>query len=946
MKKNAKDYALTKNVIAFRRGLFLLGGNENNPTVAATIQAELTNLGFMLDEAAYKKLQATPKRDAIAFYEEVAAWIKATIGDGTYTPLYAGFPQDVMALSDVELFLNTITHYLSGGTFLVNAFTQKRPTAFEHPNYKIITVGTQEDFERIPRDLLSAEQSLAPEDVDVLRWFFANYPADRVQELLPSRIPFKENLCVLVAELKIIPPKMTTTDALRVIVAQSGGDITLKRKGEKIGPFSRAERRELLDMLESIELSPSEMKTRESRWLRVGEVLHPGEYAGRYPKTFAAFQRLRNEKIRTWASAVENAATLDAKLDLLTQRPGEFARRLDALVRGSESISALYRKFNAEERLRRRQARSEARREAIREYEANLRRLRENAEKWLEEEKAKAAAKAAKAQKGEKNAQEETDDETPRGLFDAAYAFVQRLETEESEAKEQRRSSDAYLVREARERERREEEEKKRREEAKREERRRRLEENRRYVADKGYRLPAGWNGDDEKYQRRFDAEIYGREHETQTARIPRPRRRRFRAQAAFQPTPPTPVERLRQLEQRRALYIANWVADRVRWARVSPEARWAAWRQFLEAEQKRCEESRPEIQSLDAPTLDKILTRFESVADKVSLKVLYELYDRFEERREADETRTIFVKGARRPTTLLPLPALDAPIVDRVQAAVVSGIKGRYATLPALETCWIDPQLSRVPLPTNMRTVSESLAPTVRGTRIPIGNQDAKVVRFYVHYEDPEQLVDFLDLSASFVGDEAVDFVSWNCGFNKPHGVHSGDLLRATAGAQYIDIVIEEARKKFNYVVVDVRNWSGRANSVGALKPICGFMEREHPQANEIWKPSTVVNSFKLTSKNRATLAAAFDLRTMEYVVLDVDADCNTASQDLQTTLALLRQYAEPPKVSVADLIRWHIEARGGTEVAEKENAKTVFNALDFTKDYVKILKTMFPNE
>ncbi len=946
MKKNAKDYALTKNVIAFRRGLFLLGGNENHPTVAATIQAELMNLGFMLDEAAYKKLQATPKRDAIAFFEEVVAWIKATIGDGCYTPLYAGFPQDVMALSDVELFLNAITHYLSGGTFLVNAFTQKRPTAFEHPNYKIITVGTQEDFEQIPRDLLSAEQSLAPEDVDVLRWFFANYPADRVQELLPSRIPFKENLCVLVADLKVVPQKMTTTDALRVIVAQSGGDVTLTEKGEKIGPFSRAARRALLAFLESLDLSVEEMKERRSRWLRVGKVLHPGEYAGRYPKTFAAFQRLRNEKVRTWASAVENAPTLDAKLDLLTQRPGEFARRLDALVRGSESISALYRKFNAEERLRRRQARSEARREAIRKYEANLRRLRENAEKWLEEEKAKAAAKAAKAQKGEKNAQEETDAETPRGLFDAAYAFVQRLETEEpetpEEAKKQRRPSDAYLVREARERERREEEEKK----AKREAVERRLAENRRVARAKGYRLPAGWNGA-EKYQRRFDAEIYGRERETATARIPRRLRRlQARLQIRIAPKPPTPVELWRQFEQRRALYIANWVADRVRWARVSPEARWDAWRQFLEAEQKRYEESRPEIQSLDAPTLDKILTRFESVADKVSLKVLYELYDRFEERREADETRTIFVKGARRPTTLLPLPALDAPIVDRVQAAVVSGIKGRYATLPALETCWIDPQLSRVPLPTNMRTVSESLAPTVRGTRIPIGNQDAKVVRFYVHYEDPEQLVDFLDLSASFVGDEAVDFVSWNCGFNKPHGVHSGDLLRATAGAQYIDIVIEEARKKFNYVVVDVRNWSGRANSVGALKPICGFMEREHPQANEIWKPSTVVNSFKLTSKNRATLAAAFDLRTMEYVVLDVDADCNTASQDLQTTLALLRQYAEPPKVSVADLIRWHIEARGGTEVAEKENAKTVFNALDFTKDYVKILKTMFPNE
>ncbi|MBR2005088.1 MAG: hypothetical protein IJ991_13035, partial [Thermoguttaceae bacterium] len=348
MKKDARAYELTQNVVAFRRGLFLLGGDENNPALASTIQAELMNLGFMLDEAAFAKLKSTPERDAIAFFEEVAAWIKATIGDGCYTPLYAGFPQDVMALSDVELFLNAIAHYFSGGTFLPNAFTQTRPTAFERPNYKIITVGTQEDFERIPRDLLSAEQSLAPEDVETLRWFFKNYPQDRVQALLPSRIPFKENLCVLVAELiaelNVLPQNLSTTDALRVIVYLGDGDFTLTTKGEKLRRFPRDVRRELLAFLESLDLSVEEMQERRSRWLRVGEILHPGEYAGRYPKTFAAFQRLRNEKVRTWASAVENAPTLDEKLDVLARRPGEFARRLDSLVRGSESISALYRK--------------------------------------------------------------------------------------------------------------------------------------------------------------------------------------------------------------------------------------------------------------------------------------------------------------------------------------------------------------------------------------------------------------------------------------------------------------------------------------------------------------------------------------------------------------------------------------------------------------------------
>lgn len=142
----------------------------------------------------------------------------------------------------------------------------------------------------------------------------------------------------------------------------------------------------------------------------------------------------------------------------------------------------------------------------------------------------------------------------------------------------------------------------------------------------------------------------------------------------------------------------------------------------------------------------------------------------------------------------------------------------------------------------------------------------------------------------------------------------------------------------------VDVLRYDGRP--LAAVNPTCGYIEREAPESNSIWVPNTVAGSFKLTSRHQATLVAVIDLKTLEYIVLDVDAVSRVASLDLKTTLDLIRTYIEPPKVSVADLLRWHIEARGGTEVAEKENAKTVFNALDFTKDYVKILKTMFPNE
>ncbi len=555
------------------------------------------------------------------------------------------------------------------------------------------------------------------------------------------------------------------------------------------------------------------MQERRSRWLRVGKVLHPGEYAGRYPKTFAAFQRLRNEKVRTWASAVENAPTLDAKLDLLTQRPGEFARRLDSLVRGSETISKLYRNFVGVDRQTLAEIKKLARVKTfspiVADYFHTLRSPQE-----LE-----AYSKAHARISGQITKERQEAGLSPLEADEMAWQVWQTY-----------------------------------------------------------------WKG---------------------SPRLANDRRR-----------------------------INAAVKKAARSALYNGRKRRRAWEEIRQCRMK----------PLAPTTFAKILARFESVADKISPKVLYELYDRFEKRREADAERTVFIKGARRPTSLIPLPALDKPVVDRVQAAIVSGIKGRYATLPPLETCWIDPKLRWVPLPTNMRSVSESLAPSIRGTRIPLGNKNAKVVRFYVHWFDEKGNVD-LDLSATYVGKDGIDVVAWNSGLNKPHGVHSGDVRhRQGHCAEYVDIVLEEARQKFDYVVVDVRNFDNRP--LAEVKPTCGYMERETPEANDIWVPQTVAGAFSLTSRYQATLVAAIDLKRMEYLILDVDAREIAASLNLNLTLEMLRRYSQPPKLSVADLLRWHVEARGGTEVAEKENAKTVFNALDFTKDYVKILKTMFPHE
>ena len=348
---------LTQNVIAFQRGMFLLDGDENHRDLACTIQAELMHFGYMLTEKAFERLSHAPEPDAIAFHDEVIEWIRKTIGDGDYTPLYTGFPTQVMNMTDAELFLNAFLHYISDGTYIPEQCPTTARPAFEHTKYRKVDVASIEDFNRIFTDLVSVNQSITPTDHQALAWFIKHYSRQELQALMPETVPFKETLCWLAVELDLYPEKLTTTDALRIIVGRSGGNYLFTSKADPIRNFNRAERREIMAMLESLPINAEEMKRYEKRWIRVGERLHVGDYAKVFPKTFRAFQKLRNGKFRTWNSRVENAKSLEAQLGLLAQRPGEFARRLDALLRVGTAEERSYTSKHYEGRSRRRHRR-------------------------------------------------------------------------------------------------------------------------------------------------------------------------------------------------------------------------------------------------------------------------------------------------------------------------------------------------------------------------------------------------------------------------------------------------------------------------------------------------------------------------------------------------------------------------------------------------------------
>jgi len=349
-----------KNLIAFKNRILLPSEEPStgNFAMAVQVNAELMQFGFMLSEDALKALSTYSFMGLTSYFSEILDYLKEiTGGSKLYRPFWKGFPEEVMDKSEMELWLHMIVNYISNGTYEPADWMKKRKPAFEHSTYTVINLGTEEDFDKIFTDLVSVNQSLTPEDLETVRWFALN----RQKLVFPKEIPFKENLATL-ASFRLNVPVKSVRDVLRLAVGMSGGDVSLpkvpsnlykpnrwyslvgnpERAKFQFRKFKREERKYILSLLEKTNCSIEDASTDSERWKRLGEILHPFEYLRKFPKSFNFFHSLRNQRVRSFHSKVDSAfsSSVEEGLSKLAERPGEFVRRLDSLLRkyGSNTV--------------------------------------------------------------------------------------------------------------------------------------------------------------------------------------------------------------------------------------------------------------------------------------------------------------------------------------------------------------------------------------------------------------------------------------------------------------------------------------------------------------------------------------------------------------------------------------------------------------------------------
>lgn len=317
---------------------------EKNKQIVATMNKNIEVFGYTMSEALFDKLVHMKAKSREVVYDVLVNGLKELTGaDKVYNPMYPNFPESVMEKDDFELYFNAIVHYWSFGTLLPYEEKKERAPLFNTAKVKVLDVGSFEDLNDIFNNLCASKTSLSKSDVEDIIFIL-----NSAKVTLPDEIPFKENaacVCRLLVDTGVDTDGSlckkyvkTATDVLRLITAMSDGDVSLA-ENTKFRNLKRSERRIIMNLLAGCGNAAEDMSRYAGRWIRVGEKLHPGEFAKneRYTKAVQAFSVIRNDgKIQSFAGKVDAAIAsgdVTTVVSLLKKRPGEFARRIDFLLR-------------------------------------------------------------------------------------------------------------------------------------------------------------------------------------------------------------------------------------------------------------------------------------------------------------------------------------------------------------------------------------------------------------------------------------------------------------------------------------------------------------------------------------------------------------------------------------------------------------------------------------
>jgi hypothetical protein len=352
---NINDVLLRRKNKIFIQDSVLDDVNENtNHLYIATIQTNIRDFGYTLTPKVVEVLTTYSEEELEIFYNSLCESLNELVGDAEYSPMFPNFPKHTVSQFQYEEFMEGFISLFGSEVVKeilpVEEEVLKRVKFNECFAVEEIDLATQNDYINIFRNIMGSKTSISQTDKEELEWFMENHTNEVV---FPETFPHKEVLSYVVSLVlknknidnkKVSSKFKTATDVLRLATALSEGDESLSSKTKFIN-FSRPMRRFILCTLEyNCGEIVEDMLKNKSKWIRLGERLHPGEFK-KLKKVNKAFDILRNKKeFKTFNSKMETllkeGKSLEAA-DLLKSRPGVFARKLDHILRNCDSVDEM-----------------------------------------------------------------------------------------------------------------------------------------------------------------------------------------------------------------------------------------------------------------------------------------------------------------------------------------------------------------------------------------------------------------------------------------------------------------------------------------------------------------------------------------------------------------------------------------------------------------------------
>lgn len=224
---------------------------SNQMALIATFMRNLLDMGFTISQELYNNLSTLSEEELTSILPMYLDIVKSNIGaDKTYKVFYPGFPSQVMALSDMALFINAYLHYMgiideSLDIYKPNADKLYKDTNMNNISNDIYNARKQKNVINYaePYELCKLYMNIlqSPISIDDVDKYYLNLIMDYDNDsFLPiDNIPSKEVTAYYASlilkkrnyNLSSLNPSWikTPTDVLRLYVALSNGDITLSR---------------------------------------------------------------------------------------------------------------------------------------------------------------------------------------------------------------------------------------------------------------------------------------------------------------------------------------------------------------------------------------------------------------------------------------------------------------------------------------------------------------------------------------------------------------------------------------------------------------------------------------------------------------------------------------------------------------------------------------------